>query len=64
MKLLTLLFGGLISVSAFAMELGDAKAPTQAQLNLLLTGNTVQGEWDGRDFHDLVWLGSIGFDDA
>ncbi len=50
MKLLTLLFGGLISVSAFAMELGDAKAPTQAQLNLLLTGNILQGEWDGRPF--------------
>jgi hypothetical protein len=49
-KLLTLLFGGLMSVSAFAMELGDAKAPTQAQLNLLLSGNTVQGEWDGRPF--------------
>ena len=32
------------------MELGDTKAPTQAQLNLLLTGNAMQSEWDGRPF--------------
>ena len=49
-RLATLLFAGLLSLSVSAMELGDAKPPTQQQLQQLLTGNTLRGEWDGRPF--------------
>ena len=50
MKITALLIATLLSWSALAMELGDAKPPSQQQLQLLLTGNTIQGEWDGRPF--------------
>ena len=50
MKISTLLIAGLLSLPAVAIEPGDAKPLTQAGLQLLLTGNTLQGEWDGRPF--------------
>ena len=50
MKITTLLVAGLLSLPALATEPGDAKTPTQAQLQQLLTGNTLQGEWNGRPF--------------
>lgn len=40
----------MLSLPLHAMELGDAKVPTQAQLTTLLSGNTINGEWDGRPF--------------
>ncbi len=40
----------ILALPAGAMELGDAKPPTQAQLTELLRGNTIVGEWDGRPF--------------
>ena len=50
MRIATLLIAGLLSLPALATEPGDAKAPTQAELQQLLTGNTLQGEWGGRPF--------------
>ena len=50
MRLWATLAAGLFCLSVGAMELGDAKPPTQKQLQLLLSGNTLQGEWDGRPF--------------
>ncbi len=49
-RLIVCLTAGLFSLAVSAMELGDAKPPTQQQLRQLLTGNTIQGEWDGRPF--------------
>ena len=49
-RLLTTLAAGLISLVACASDIGDAKAPSQAQLFELLNGNTLTGEWDGRPF--------------
>ena len=50
MKRLVLLVVAFPSLSAAAMKSSDAEAPIQAQLNGLLSGNTVQGEWDSRPF--------------
>ena len=50
MARLALLFAAWVCLAANAMELGDARAPTQEQLQRLLSGNTLQGEWDGRPF--------------
>ena len=50
MKLLSLVLAALLSLSAYAMEFGDARAPTQVQLVQLISGNTIHGKWDGRSF--------------
>ena len=50
MKYLGILLVALVSVSAYAMEIGDAKPPTQQQLIQLISGNTIHGKWDGRSF--------------
>ena len=50
MRTLALIAAALFGASVAAMELGDARAPTQAQLTELLAGNTIVGEWDGRPF--------------
>ena len=50
MKVRALLIAALFSLPLKAMELGDARVPTQSQLSALLSGNTITGEWDGRPF--------------
>ena len=50
MRIAILLIAGLLSLPVVANEPGDAQAPTQAKLQLLLSGNTMQGKWDGRAF--------------
>lgn len=50
MRIAALLLAGLSCWPAGAMELGDAKTPSQALLTELLRGNTINGAWDGRPF--------------
>ena len=45
-----MLLAALLCGAAQAMELGDARTPTQAHLKQLLSGNTLEGNWDGRPF--------------
>ena len=50
MRGVVLILAMILSWPVLAMEVGDAKPPTQEQLTHLLSGNTVTGEWDGRPF--------------